>query len=134
MPTLGISSKINKRGGSNNHVLRWENSSKMNKRGGSNKACTYVSKKLRKFSQKEQGEKDEIAMIEQRMASRQNQFQGELSEIQSKKDMVESHITQVVDKGAKDKHHMVSGRYGFTYLLLNTIHGYLFYKTILFRD
>ena len=70
-----------------------------------------------------QGEKDEIAMIEQRMASRRNQFQGELREIQSKKDMVESHITQVVDKGAEDKRHMVSGRYGFTYLLLNTIHA-----------
>ena len=78
----------------------------------------YISKKLRKFSQKDQGEKDEIAMIEQRMASRRNQFQGELREIQSKKDMVESHITQVVDKGAEDKRHMVSGRYGFTYLLI----------------
>jgi hypothetical protein len=71
-----------------------------------------------------QGEKDEIAMIEQRMASRQNQFQGELREIQSKKDMVESHITQVVDKGAEDKRHMVSGRYGFTNYLTQYIGMY----------
>ena len=72
-----------------------------------------------------QGEKDEIAMIEQRMASRRNQFQGELHEIQSKKDMVESHITQVVDKGAEDKRHMVSGRYGFRFTYYFT--QYLFY-------
>ena len=66
-------------------------------------------------------------MIEQRMASRQNQFLGELREIQSKKDMVESHIKQVVDKGAKDKQHMVSGRYGFTnYLTLKFVSSALF--------
>ena len=64
-------------------------------------------------------------MIEQRMASRRNQFQGELREIQSKKDMVESHITQVVDKGAEDKRHMVSGRYGFRFTYYFT--QYLFY-------
>ena len=53
----------------------------------------YISKKLRKFSQKDQGEKDEIAMIEQRMASRQNQFQGELREIQLKKDMCANYLS-----------------------------------------
>ena len=86
-----------------------------------------------------QGEKDEIAMIEQRMASRRNQFQGELHEIQSKKDMVESHITQVVDKGAEDKRHMVSGKYGYTiyiYTYIPLIHKFTktYYFEFIFKE
>jgi hypothetical protein len=38
---LGIYPKINKPGGSNNRVLRWDFSPKMNKHGGSNKACSW---------------------------------------------------------------------------------------------
>ena len=78
-------------------------------------------------------------MIEQRMASRRNQFQGELHEIQSKKDMVESHITQVVDKGAEDKRHMVSGKYGYTiyiYTYIPLIHKFTktYYFEFIFKE
>ena len=78
-------------------------------------------------------------MIEQRMASRRNQFQGELREIQSKKDMVESHITQVVDKGAEDKRHMVSGKYGYTiyiYTYIPLIHKFTktYYFEFIFKE
>ena len=55
-----------------------------------------------------QGDKDEISMIENRMANRRNQFQQELFEFQTKKANIEARIKEVTDKGIEDKQCMVT--------------------------